>query len=700
MKRRPSLSKTRRTAGKKSQQSSAATPSNDDKFRAALASHQQGQLDEPEAVYREILQSEPRHFDALRMLATVEAERKHSVVAVELFDQALRINPDHARSLNHRGNALLDLKRHDEALSSYDHALRIEPDYAEALYNRGNALLDMKRPADALASYDRALAIDPDYVDVLYNRGSALRDLARYEESLASYDRALAVKPDHAEALCNRGNTLLELNRHEEALQSYDRALAITPDSADVHMNRAIAWLTLGDFRRGWPEHEWRWRYAGLSLPEMAKPQWAGEPLTGRTILLHWEQGLGDTIHFVRYARLLQRQGARVVVYCQAPLKRLLQRCEGIDELVAHGEPLPDFDVWTPMLSMHGLLPMDEESIPGECGYVTADPALVAHWKQRLAEFPGFRIAIAWQGNRGHQGDRHRSIPLKFFGQLAKVPRVRLISLQTDAGTEQPAELDGSFEVIRFPDLDTTNGPFMDTAAILRNVDLTICCDTSVLHLAGALGVPVWLAQMYSSDWRWLLDREDSRWYPSLRLFRQKSLGDWDEVFQRMARAVGAITSTHKGQDAVRVAATIAVEISPGELIDKITILEIKSERISDGRRVDRQDREIKPERVPESDKLHNVRAELATHEAARDRAVPPSADLAALTRELKLVNESLWQIEDHLRDAERQKDFGAPFVELARSVYKTNDRRSALKKQINELLGSRLSEEKVYAPY
>lgn len=400
----------------------AAAPSNADKFKAALALHQQGQLDEPEAIYREILQSEPGHFDALRMLATVEAERKHSAVAVELFDQALRIHPEHARSLSHRGNALLDLKRHGEALSSYDHALQVEPDDAEALFNRGNALLDMKRPAEALASFDRALAIDPDYVDALYNRGSALRELARNDEALESYDLALAINPGHVESLCNRGSSLLELNRHAEALQSYDRALAIDPDSADVHMNRAIAWLTLGDFRRGWPEHEWRWRYAGLSLPEMAKPRWAGEPLNDRTILLHWEQGLGDTLQFVRYARLLQRQGARVIVSCQPPLVPLLRRCEGIDQLVAHGEPLPAYDVWTPMLSLHGLLPMDVASIPGACGYLTADPALVVHWKTRLAAFPGFRIAIAWQGNRGHQGDRQRSIPLEFFGQLARVP--------------------------------------------------------------------------------------------------------------------------------------------------------------------------------------------------------------------------------------------------------------------------------------
>lgn len=645
-----------------------------------------------------MLKSQPQHFDALRLSARVAAQQKNSETAVALFEQALAINPDHTGALNDRGNALRDLGRHEEALASYDRALTIEPSHALALYNRGNALMDLARHTEALASYDRALAVEPDHADAHYNRGNALSALKRHDDAVASYDRALTSEPDHVDALFNRGNELRDLRRHDEAVASYDRALDIRPDDAAIHMSRALLWLLMGDFERGWPEHEWRWKYAGLSLPQFEKPQWSGEPLNGRTILLRWEQGLGDTIQFVRYARLLQRQGARVIVSCQAPLVRLLQRCEGIDVLVAHGEPLPDFDVWTPLLSMHGLLPTDPESTPGECGYLTADPALVKRWKTRLAEFPGFRIAIAWQGNPGHQGDRQRSIPLEFFGQLAQVPGVRLISLQTGPGSEQLAEMTSSFEVIHFADLDTTNGPFMDTAAIMCNVDLTVSCDSSVMHLAGALGTPVWMAQTFSADWRWLLDRDDSPWYPSLRLFGQRSPGDWDELFQRMAltlreqldvgngrspaHGAGATVNIQEGQDAVRMAARIAVEISPGELIDKITILEIKSERIPDG------------------DKLHNVQAELATHVASRELAIPPSPELAALTVELKQVNESLWQIEDHLREAERQKDFGAAFVELARSVYKTNDRRWAVKRQINELLGSRLVEEKMYTPY
>jgi len=280
---------------------------------------------------------------------------------------------------------------------------------------------------------------------------------------------------------------------------------------------------------------------------------------------------------------------------------------------------------------------------------------------------------------------------------------VRLISLQKGPGVEQIEKLSGSFEVIQFGDLDTASGPFRDTMALMHSLDLIVSADTCIPHLAGAMNLPVWLALSFSPDWRWLLDRDDSPWYPSARLFRQRVLGDWEEVFQRMASEVAkrqkinvpaerGMESRAGWQEAaerettrrsiMNRSATIAVEVSPGELIDKITILEIKSERMSD------------------LEKLKNVRTELATLIACRDRAIPPSTKLDELTRSLKDVNEALWQIEDEIRDCERNGDFGAKFVELARSVYRSNDRRSTVKRQINELLGSSLIEEKSYAPY
>lgn len=534
------------------------------RFKAAFVLHQNGRWDEAGARYREILRSQPQHFDSLRLLATIAAQRKDSASAIELFDQALRIRPDHASSLNHRGNVLLDLKRHDEALTSYDRSLQLEPDCAEAHFNRANALLeweyhergseqtalelycrgypsgDRERHEQALQSYRRALELEPNYVEAWFNCGNALHELNRPKEALRSYVRAITLQPAHAAAHFNRGNVLIDLHRHRAALRSYQRALELKPDDAQFHLNRAFVWLLLGDFTRGWPENEWRWKRPDFPLPEFAQPRWKGEPLRGRTLLLHWEQGLGDTLQFVRYAPLLQRQGARVVICCQKPLVKLMKRCEGIDEVVADGEPLPAFDYWTPLMSVPTVMRTDHCSIPGECSYITADPALVTHWKNRLAKFPGYRIGIAWQGSPDHQADRQRSTPLRFFAALARIPGVRLISLQKGPGAAQLAEIAGSFEPVQFDDLDMKHGAFMDTAAIMRNVDLVVCCDSSLVHLAGALGVPAWLPLKFAPDWRWMLNRDDSPWYPSMRLFRQQALGEWGGVFERMAREIRA----------------------------------------------------------------------------------------------------------------------------------------------------------------
>jgi hypothetical protein len=288
----------------------------------------------------------------------------------------------------------------------------------------------------------------------------------------------------------------------------------------------------------------------------------------------------------------------------------------------------------------------------------------------------GFRVGIAWQGDPSYRWDRDRSIPLRHFAPLGRVAGVRLISLQKGPGMEQLREVSGLFPVIDLgPRLDESAGAFMDTAAAMKNLDLVITSDTAVAHLAGAMGVPVWLALAFAPEWRWLLEREDSPWYPHMRLFRQSRRGDWEGVFARMAgelrRKIGAAAPLE-----------LHAPLAPGELIDKITILEIKMERIRD------------------TTKLANVRVELAELAAVHERCLPSSAELAGLTSALKAVNEELWQVEDELRECERAGDFGPRFIQLARSVYQNNDRRAALKRQINEQLGSRLIEEKSYAAY
>jgi hypothetical protein len=358
------------------------------------------------------------------------------------------------------------------------------------------------------------------------------------EDALAEYEEALRLRPDFAEAVNNLGNTLRDLGRLDEAQAQFDRALSLKTDYIDAHWNRSLLWLLRGDFARGWPEYEWRWGLRSLPRRPFPQPKWDGGPLGGKTILLHAEQGLGDTFQFVRYAPLVKGRGGKVFLACQAPLLRILADCPGVDQLVAQGTPLPPFDCHAPLLSLPALFGTELNSVPAEVPYLRADPALVEHWRGRLAAFDGFKVGIAWRGSGSNRSDPKRSFPLEAFEALARVPGVRLISLQKGKGTEQLPALAGRFPVSELPGLDEGRGPFVDTAAVLRCLDLVVCCDTGLGHLAGALGVPCWLALMYVPDWRWLLERADSPWYPHHRLFRQERSGDWDDLFHRMAAAL------------------------------------------------------------------------------------------------------------------------------------------------------------------
>jgi hypothetical protein len=363
------------------------------------------------------------------------------------------------------------------------------------------------------------------------------------DEARASYEEAVRLRPDFAEAISNLGNSLRDLGHLDEAQSRFDEAINLKPDYVDGHWNRALLWLLRSDFARGWPEYEWRWRlrtFPGKSFPQA---RWDGGLLDGKTILLHAEQGLGDTLQFVRYAPLVKRRGGTVVLQVQPPLLQLLHGAPGIDVLLPEKAPLPPFDVQAPLLSLPLLMGTDLGSIPADVPYLRADAALVEHWRAELAGLGGFKIGIAWKGSGKNRTDHQRSFPLAMFETLARVEGVRLVCLQKGAGGEQVRELAGRFAVAELPGLDEANGPFMDTTAVLSCLDLVMCCDTALGHLAGALGVPCWLALMAVPDWRWLLERDDSPWYPRHRLFRQEKPGDWDVVFRRIAAALAARTA-------------------------------------------------------------------------------------------------------------------------------------------------------------
>jgi tetratricopeptide (TPR) repeat protein len=486
------------------------------------------------ASYDKAIALKPDHAEAFYNRGVVLQELKQLDEALASYDKAIALKPDHAKAFNNRGVTLKKLRRLDEALASYEKALALKADYAEAFSNRGNALKELKRLDEALASFDKAIALKPDCAGAFYNRGNVLQELTRLDEALVSFDKALTFKPDYADAFNNRGVALSILGRPAEAEASFRGALHLRPDFADAHNNLAYALLLTGRFEEGWTEHEWRWRAKHMSggLRNFSAPLWNGEAIGDRVILLHAEQGLGDTLQFCRYVPLIA-SAARIVLEVQAPLVRLLSQLPGVMAIVARGDSLPTFDVHCPLLSLPRVIGTTLDTIPASTPYLAADPALAADWRKRLAGLDGLLVGLVWAGGRRLgfpdlvAADRRRSIALDTMEPLRDISGVSFISLQKDGPADQAANPPRGMVLHDF----TANlHDFADTAALVDGLDLVISVDTSVAHLAGALGKPVWLLNRFDTCWRWLLNRDDSPWYATLRQFRQPSPGDWNSV--------------------------------------------------------------------------------------------------------------------------------------------------------------------------
>jgi tetratricopeptide (TPR) repeat protein len=535
---------------------------------AASALHRSGRLAEAQAVLERLLEAEPGHFEALFLTALIAAQSGHVGRAVELFDKAIGVRPDHAAAHCNRGVALAELDDFAGALSSYDRAILLKPDYATAYSNRGNVQTQLGQLDAALSSFDRAVAINPDLAEAYVNRGAVLKDLGRYEAALRSYDQALALrsnlpeahsnrgmvlkelkqweaalasynqaiacKPDYAEAYLNRGVLLAEFNRLESAVANYDRAIAIEPDFAAAYVNRSMASLLAGNFAAGWVDYEWRWKdETGTSARErrdFSQPLWLGEQcLSGKAILIYSEQGLGDTLQFCRYAKPLAELGARVILEVQKPLESLLTGLTGVSRLVARGGVLPEFDYQCPLLSLPLAFKTRLESIPAATRYIHADATNAAHWHSKLPSGP--RIGLMWSGNAMNRRDRCRSIALADLIRYLPA-EFHYVSLQKEVRDSDAQALRSSSALMNFAD---DQQDFADAAALCECMDLVISVDTSVAHLSGALGRETWILLPFSADWRWLLDRDDSPWYPTVKLYRQARSGDWREVLARVS---------------------------------------------------------------------------------------------------------------------------------------------------------------------
>ena len=533
-----------------------------------VAAHRAGGLDEAEKIYARILKNMPEQFDALLLMAQLKMARGKAGEAQRLAMAAVAARPDSADALVALGHILRALKRDDEALANLDKALAIAPVHIDALGMRGDALNARGRAEEALQCFDKILALAPAHRDARSNRGAALAKLGRYEEALAefdavlaqapqnsmalynranalaslgrhaeslsAYDRMLAAAPQHALAWNNRGNTLMALKRHAEAAESFSRAIALRSDDADAHFNRSLALLAIGDYARGFADYEWRWKRSGMPAirRNYGRPLWLGEfPLERKTILIHSEQGLGDCLQFARYIPALARRGAKVVLEVQPELKSLLSRVAGVSQIFARGEPLPSFDVQCPLGSLPHACKTAFANVPADIPYLAADDNLVAKWRPRLEVLKTPRVAFVWAGNANHANDRNRSIALVQLKPLWESCAASFVSLQRELRTTDVDELKKAPGMLHLGD-DLSD--LDDTAAVIALCDLVISVDTSVVHLASAMGRPTWVLLPFSPDWRWTLEGEESPWYQAARLFRQPQLGDWASAIEHV----------------------------------------------------------------------------------------------------------------------------------------------------------------------
>lgn len=552
-------------------------------LEAAAGHHRAGRLEQAAALYEKVLAQDTKNADALHLSGLIAYQRGDFMSAAGLILRAIAANPHDASYRYHLGVVHTAAGSLDDAVSAYRRAIRLRPDYAEAYNNLGLILARQGRDEEAEDCYEDALKLRADFADALLNLGNLHKDRGDLDQAQACYKKVLASNPNHAGAYNNLGNLklrrenldeamecyrrsislnpgdadpvnnlggiLMRLGAHDEALRLFDQAIALAPGHPGAHLNKAWLLLLTGRFAEGWKEYEWRLKFEeqggiGHWLAGQLFPTWNGSPAAGRTILVYCEQGLGDTIQFVRYLPLLRKTGARIVFCCQKELLSLLRTAPGIDSLIVEppgGEVAAAFDCHVPLLSLPGLLDPNLAAMTAGAPYLFPESDKLREWESRL-NGPGFKVGIVWAGRPANKEDWRRSCRLEDFSGIAAIPGVSLFSLQKGAAASEALSPPSGMNLI---DLGPLLADFADTAAAIMNLDLVIAVDTAVAHLAGALGSPVWTLLPFFPDWRWMLGREDSPWYPTMRLFRQTRTGDWQSVFDRVtAELTGKIADT------------------------------------------------------------------------------------------------------------------------------------------------------------
>lgn len=660
-----------------------------------------GRYDESMNSLKKVLETKPSEWNAYNIMGNVLYEKGDLHASIKAYSKALELNNNNAVICNNLGNALRENGDFPEAISMLSKALLLNPHYSVAHNNLGITLQEQGKLDSAIKSYRKALSISPNYPEAWCNLGNALSQARRPADGIHCLKKAIELKPTFAQAYYNLGIATTEAEDFNAAITSYKRALEINPNYPEAHWNLALSLLRTGDYKNGWIEYEWRFKKAknnAILHSQSNCARWNEKSFRAgnNLLLLIAEQGLGDTIQFMRYVPYLRSLGIRASLCAQPKLHSLIIS-SSIDTLPLSPEQAKKTAEgnWMPLLSVPKLLNVTPSNPIITKAYIRTSEELLDKWKSNLTAEKKPIIGINWQGKKETEktGLLGRSLPLEKFKYLADRTQGTFLSLQKGYGSEQLGSCSFRGRFVKNQSEINDILDFLETAAMIAICDLVITSDTSVAHLSGGMGVPTWVLLHKTPDWRWGLEGDTTFWYPSMRLFRQKELGNWDEVMQRVAKVLQElfpIVATTESANSekkhksilpteVKRLPQIQAPISIGELIDKITILKIKIQHLQGAA-------------------LGNAQKELTALQEILDALnlqIDPN-----LIKSLEAINITLWKIEDEIRTKERDENFGEPFIQLARSVYQQNDRRAAIKKAINVKYGSALIEEKVYQEY
>jgi tetratricopeptide (TPR) repeat protein len=504
----------------------------DEAFKLATEHYEAENFQQAEQICREILEKQPNNAETLYFLGIIYIQLQQSDSAIHYIQRSLQINSTNANTYLALGTAFQQKGLLDEAVSCYQKTINLDPSNADSFNLVGNIFKDKGRLDEATNCYQKALQLNPNSADIYNELGILFHLKKQYDRAIIYYKKAIQLNSKFALAYCNIAKALHQMGQIEEAIIYFKKTLMLEPNLSDAHLNMSLSFLLLGDFQQGWKEYEWRKKLTNIYNRDLPQPLWNGSDIAGLTILLHAEQGFGDTIQFIRYAPLVAQRGARVIVECMKELRALIRNVEGIDNIFTRGEQLPIFDMHCPLPSLPLIFNTNIESIPANIPYIIANNILVERWREKFDNDKSkLKIGLTWLGNPNHVNDETRSCSPKIFLPFVGLSNITFYSLQKNMSTESIENLPKGIKLV---DYTSEIKDFSDTAAIIENLDLVISVDTSVAHLAGALGKPVWTLIPFVPDWRWMLNRADNPWYPTMRLLRQPSSGDWESVIAKV----------------------------------------------------------------------------------------------------------------------------------------------------------------------